>query len=124
MIERHELGDVTVEVNDDARTVTSIWRDGVRLVAKPVYDAETVARAVSLGYVKSTPLGADMVWAMTKDHDLFHHVVAQAHGAPWSWHLKHVALGEPLDQAQGDREERMVLLLQRACNVGREGILK
>src|SRR3954470_16443524 len=47
--------------------------DGVQILAMPQTSEEDVARARSLGY-------ADDVWAMTRDHDRFHALLAHAFG--------------------------------------------
>lgn len=137
-----DLGEVHVRIDDENRTVTSLWRDMTELVAKPVYDDESIARAKALGYeIKPCSAKAHMddrecdeyaVWLMTSDHDLLHHVVAQALGKPFSRHLRRIAIdaynqlddefGKELRIA-GDEEERMVMLLAKALNCGREGIL-
>lgn len=93
--------------------MTTRFADGAVLVAAPVDDAESRAHASALGY-----RGADAVWAMTRDHDLLHTLLAEARGLPHSPTLHAVATGKPVDPAVADDEERIVFLLARAMNTG------
>ena len=56
-----------VVIDEGARTVTTVFEDGSQVVAAPVYDAESRARADALGY--RSYYGDYAVWAMTRDHD-------------------------------------------------------
>lgn len=113
-----------VEVDEQARTVTTTFADGARLTASPSMDAENVARARALGYRGSD---GDVVWAMTRDHDPLHTVLTEAQGWDTSmtlWMAAHpavVATGEV--RLEMEREERTVLLIQRLMNVGLAPVL-
>lgn len=107
------IGRVLYTVDHDAKVVTSTWQDGTTLVSIPPYDDESTARARALGYEGSDE---EVRWQMTVYHDACHHVYATALGLPSSEHLYAIACGER--SADGDQEERAVLLLQRAMNVG------
>lgn len=116
----YRLSNCRFTIDDDARLVETIFDDGKRIAGGPNLDEESIARARSLGYVGSDE---DVVWQMTRHHDLLHHLVAEAEGHPWSLVLHSVAHGYEQDSAVMDREERVVFLLQRLLNVGLEGIL-
>jgi glycerophosphoryl diester phosphodiesterase len=60
---------------------------------------------------------------MTRDHDLLHTVLAEAHGLPTSPTLHAVARGHQVHPLQADIEERSVLLMQRLLNAGVAGVL-
>lgn len=119
MVEHHQVGVASIDIDDESRLVTSRWPDGTELIAAPQDDEESRARATALGY--------EDVWAMTREHDLLHHVVATSLGQPASEHLYRVATGanfaeHPAWVIAGDAEERMVLLLQRVLNEGRAAV--
>jgi hypothetical protein len=101
-----------VEVDETAKTVTTHFDDGTKVVAAPVYDEESEARALDLGY-----RGADPVWQMTRDHDRVHSLLARARGLPFSPTLWAVAHGQPVP-ATANEEERIVFLVVRAANLG------
>jgi uncharacterized protein (UPF0548 family) len=121
----YRVGGVTVTVDDTARRVTSRWDDGVTLDATPNYDRRSIDRAQELGYGRAgtwrEAARADAVWEMTADHDLLHHVLADAAGeTQGSVHLRRVATGVEMDEAaqiEGRREERLVMLLHRILNM-------
>lgn len=109
-----------VDVDDEHRLVRTTFDDGAELVAAPQLDPESIARARALGYTGSDE---DAVWAMTRDHDLLHTVLADAHGLPNSPTLHAVAHGHDVHPLQADIEERSILLIQRLLNVGVAGVL-
>lgn len=108
-----QIGRVLYTVDHDRKIVTSAWPDGTTLVSVSPYDDESTARARALGYEGSDD---HVRWQMTVYHDACHHVYATALGLPSSEHLYAIARGER--SPEGDQEERAVLLLQRAMNVG------
>lgn len=108
------------EISDADRTVRSIWPDGIELAGTSTVNIETTAAARALGYPGNV---AEAVWSMNRQHDLLHHVVAVAEGWPWSVVLRHAAERRPLAADFGQREERLVFLLQRALNAGLPGIV-
>lgn len=114
----YEFGYTYVEIDEHNHRVTTTFDDGKTVDAIPQYEDEHLVRAHSLGYHGSNP-----VWEMTKDHDLFHTIVAEAQGLKYSAALRPVATGEPAEKEAAHREECLVLLLQRFSNLGREGFL-
>jgi hypothetical protein len=104
-MEVHEMKNCRFEIDDDARRAQTIFKDGSRLAAAPVMDAENIARARALGYKDGSD--ADAVWAMTRHHDLVHAV----------------ANGYSLPPGTSQREERLVFLIQRLLNVGIDEVL-
>jgi hypothetical protein len=122
-------------INEVDRVVTTIFEDGATLHAAPNTDTESIARARALGYRihQMDPKGwADSVWRMTKDHERLHHLVAEAQGRDHSaalWIAAHPdylpTLNAPsaaLARAEADREERIVLLIQRLLNQGLDDV--
>ena len=109
----------SVVIDEEAQTVTTTFDDGAQLVARPSLDAESVARAQALGY-RGSP--AEVTWAMTRDHDVLHTILAEAKGHVGSvalWTAAHPR--EPVTsrmRQNADAEERTVLLMQRLLNVG------
>jgi hypothetical protein len=120
-MEVHEMKNCRFEIDDDARRAQTIFKDGSRLAAAPVMDAENIARARALGYKDGSD--ADAVWAMTRHHDLVHTLMAEAEGWPWSPTLHAVANGYSLPPGTSQREERLVFLIQRLLNVGIDEVL-
>lgn len=109
-----------VEIDDEAQRVRTTFADGSELVATPQHDAESIARARSLGY---TGTDEEVVWGLTRDHDLLHSLLAEAQGLGASPTLHAVARGARVDPVAADMEERAVLLIQRLLNVGLAGVL-
>lgn len=112
-----------ITIDEESRTVTTTFPDGTSVVARPVYDDESVARAASLGYVDEDP-----VWEMTRDHDPLHVLVADAmtDGRGCSASLFLASYPELVTDAirkRASREERVVLLIQRLMNEGVEPLL-
>lgn len=116
----YRVGGVTVTVDHAALRVTSRWDDGVTLYAVPIFDADSINRAWKLGYRDSGESLA--VWDMTADHDLLHHVLADAAGeTQGSPHLRRIATAAEMFEAErreGHREECLVMLLHRLRNMG------
>lgn len=109
----YKVGGTRVTVDEARQTVTTEFANGLSLTATPGDTSEDEARATALGYCD--------VWAMTREHDLLHALVSDALGLSHSPALHAVAAGEAMaDPQMGDFEERIVLLLQRALNVGRQ----
>ncbi len=105
------------EVDEQARTVRSVFPDGTEALGVASFTAEDVARARSLGYQGSDDEAA---WAMHREHDLAHHLAMRALGWPWSQVLWFVAHGQTQRFPAGvyQTEERLAFLLQRAGNEG------
>jgi hypothetical protein len=111
----------TIHVNETDRIVTTIFEDGATLHAAPNEDEESMARANALGYTDGRWV-PDAIWAMTKDHERLHHLVAEALGDDHSialWYAAHPdeQMSEA-EQHQANNEERIVLLIQRLLNQG------
>lgn len=106
---------VTYEIDDDRERVRSRFPDGTSCLGVASFTAEDHARAEALGYGR----GHDAVWQMHREHDLAHHLVAQALGWPYSIVL-HRAANCLTEFPVGvyATEERMSFLVQRAANVG------
>lgn len=104
-----------VDVDEERRIVTTTFSDGSALVAAPTYDEESVIRARALGYAGT---GEEAVWAMTRHHDLLHTLIAEARGQGCSPTLHAVARGVDVDSRTADDEERLVMFIARALNVG------
>lgn len=83
--------------------------DGATIDAHPVSGPEHEARALALGY-------AD-VWAMTRDHDRFHALLAHALGLEESPALRATVRGEASELT--GVEEEVVLAMQRFANLCR-----
>lgn len=104
------IGDVQVEIGEDY--VVSHFPDGAQLRAQAVYDEQSFAHAKELGYGE----GEEAVRAMTRDHDVLHHRLAQARGQGYSPTLHLVATGQDIPHELGHEEECLVFLLQRIKN--------
>lgn len=115
-----DIAGCRVTIDDDAKTVTTTFPDGIQLVAAPRMDSESVARARTLGYQGSDE---EAVWAMCRDHDVLHTLLADAQGWDRSATLYGVAAGHPCDRRLASVEEAIVLLMQRLANVGVAGVL-
>lgn len=105
-IATHRYGDTLVEIFDGF--VRTTLPDGSPLLATPGKTPEDTARAHALGY-------AGDVWAMTRDHDRFHALLAHAFGLAES-----PALRQALDGVQSElagAEEEAVLAIQRWHNL-------
>lgn len=95
--------------------VETVYDDGVTATGLATFNDEQRARAAALGYGTTD----EAVWEMHKEHELLHSVVAEAMGkersdALYGWSSCTQRPGEiPL-------EERIVFLVQRTLNVGRE----
>jgi hypothetical protein len=94
--------------------VRSVFPDGAEAVGVFDYSPESLARADALGYLDAT--------VMHREHDLAHHLVAQALGHPWSPVLHALARGQQPRARHAFVEERMALLVARAANVGVRGL--
>lgn len=119
MIE-YQLKTCRFTIDDEAQRVETIFGDGVTVAGTPNFDEESVSRARALGYEGSDD---EVVWLMTRHHDLLHHVVAEAEGFPCSVTLHAVGYGYSLPPGMMEREERLVFLMQRMLNVGLDEIL-
>ena len=120
LMDEHRFEHCRVVINVTARWLSTTFSDGAELIAAPNMDAESIARARSLGYCGSDSYA---VWAMTRDHELLHTLIAEAQGHPWSPTLHAVAHGYALAPGVVEQEERVVLFAQRLRNVGLEPIL-
>ena len=101
----HQFRNCVVRLWPDERYMQTRFPDGTFCPAVPVLNAESQARARSLGY------GEDLA-RMSVEHELAHTVLAEAYGLPHSPALWAVAHGEaPPHNAQ--LEEATVLGLQR-----------
>lgn len=112
----------TIHVNEEHQIVTTTLPDGHTVFAAPVDTKEERARADALGYT-----GSDKLWRMTRDHDRLHVLLAEAEGKKVSdalWLVAHPASGSVARRFAADREERVVLLIQRLLNVGIDAALK
>jgi hypothetical protein len=112
----YDLGDVVYTVDPDSRRVVSCWPDGRETVGTFSYTEEDIARARALGYQGSDAQVCEQLHA---EHDLAHHLVAQALGWPSSVVLRMAAEGRtrfPVGVYQ--LEERLAFLVQRVGNVG------
>ena len=115
-----------IVIDEINRVVTTTFEDGAVLHAKPNTDEESKARAVSLGYNKQGDHNYIRVsaglWAMTKDHERLHHMLAEARNVEISMALYYAAhpaeTPSPDQQAFMHDEERIVLLIQRLLNHG------
>ena len=103
-------------IHEDTKTCETIFEDGAKLVAAPVYDEESIARAKALGYK-----GDDPVWQMTRHHDYVHQLLAEAEGKPYSptlWRVAHSIPATPEEEIETHLEECRVFLIQRILNEG------
>ena len=113
-----------VVIDEERRCVTTTFDDGSEVVAVPNYDAESYARARSLGYQPRAQKRSAVLWDLTRDHDRLHTLLAEAQGYPVSlalWFAAHP--GEEMraaDRVMTSLEERTVLLIQRLLNEGLE----
>jgi hypothetical protein len=110
---------VTVTVDTAAQRVQTQFVDGLVVDAIPVYDDESRARALELGFGSEE----DPVWRMTATHDLLHSAVAHWLDWPYSYALRAVALGGQENRMRAAWEEALVMVIQRACNLGYAGLL-
>jgi hypothetical protein len=111
--ERFAYGHTLVEVFAGGFVRTTL-PDGTVIHAAPGDTPEDKARARSLGYEGD-------VWAMTRDHDRFHALLAHAFGLEESPALRATARGEQSELAGA--EECAVLAIQRWANLCREARL-
>jgi hypothetical protein len=116
-----KLGGNTVEVWDLARTVRTTLPDGRQVIASPEPTADYRARALKLGY----GWHPDPSWAMCREHDAVHVMLALAMDLPTSRTLSDVAVGTALENVGSERvpeyqwvEEGRVLDLQHYLNTG------
>jgi hypothetical protein len=119
-MEEYRLKHCRFTIDDEARRVETIFDDGEVVAGTPYHDEESIARARALGYAGTDE---EVVWQMTRHHDLLHHLVAEAEGQPWSAVMHAVAHDYDVPPGVGEREERIVFLLQRLLNVGLDGVL-
>jgi hypothetical protein len=105
-----------VNVDYSLREVTTTFADGRTLVAQADHDGASRARADALGYGTDN----DATWRMSLDHERLHALLAQAEGHEHSVALWYAAHPDqrmaPIDRILADREERVVLLMQRLLN--------
>lgn len=109
-----QIGAATVELWPDfLRTVFRI-----EVPAAGNDDAASIARAWELGYAGNT-------WAMSRDHELLHSLIAEQRGTPHSRVLLGVAVraaggdkGAIVSQEESDEEEALVLDMQRWIQTG------
>lgn len=106
---------ILYEVDDEQFHVATTFPDGTVATGVAQFEDDDEARARGLGYEGTRP---DVCWAMHRDHDLLHHVVAQAQGWPYSMVLWAVAHQVEHPQGFGNVEERTVFLVTRALNLG------
>lgn len=105
-IATHRYGAAVVEIFEDF--VRTTLPGGAALIATPGTTPEDIARAHALGY------GGD-VWAMTRDHDRFHALLAHAFGLEESPALRQAVSGTHSELAGA--EEEAVLAIQRWHNL-------
>jgi hypothetical protein len=105
----HRYGGTLVEIFSG--WVRTTLPDGSPIYAVPGETAEDVARAHSLGYDGN-------VWAMTRDHDRIHALLAHAFGLPESPALRQTLTGVQSELAGA--EECAVLAIQRWVNLCRK----
>jgi hypothetical protein len=94
--------------------VVTHFPGGAELHAHANYDDESRLQADKLGYGS----GDEGVEAMTRDHDVFHSLLAEARGLPYSPTLFGVATNDPVDPEYAHEEECIVFLMQRLANGG------
>lgn len=97
------LAGATIELHLDGLTVTRYPGIG-DVPARPQDDDEYRARAAALGY-------GDDTLAMSRDHEMVHHILAAVLGLPYSPTLMGVATGRFCEHWQA--EEAAVLGVQR-----------
>lgn len=104
--------------------VRTILSNGAEVIATPTVDVESVARARALGYAGSD---TEAVWEMTRAHDPLHTLLAEALGYRESAVMRYAAEGlspsSSMMREVMDREERIVLLMQRLLNEGLDALL-
>lgn len=114
------IGAVRYEIHDSH--VTSLFPDGTVCHGVFTFTGEDEARARALGYLGTSP---DVCRQLHRDHDLAHHLVAQALGWPHSQVLHLAAHGATTFPAGVyATEERMAFLVARAANVGVRGLVE
>ena len=99
------LGTSTIELHDSLMTVTRL-HDGREIKAWPQEDEAYRARAVELGY------GAD-TFAMSRDHEILHSLIAVWLGLPESPTLRGAATRQWWPNWR--QEEGAVLAMQALC---------
>lgn len=109
LIGTYRYGATLVEVFDGL--VRTTLPDGTPVHAVPNHTPEDVARAHALGYEGD-------VWAMTRDHDHFHAMLANTLGLRESPALRAAVTGQASDLSGA--EEEVVLALQRFVNLCRK----
>lgn len=105
-MKRIRIGTVTVEI--DKAHVVSTLADGARVEAEPHDTAEYAATAEATGYGKD-------VAGLNRDHELTHHVLANALGLAESPVMRAVANGTWQDDPHGllKLEEDAAMAVQR-----------
>lgn len=103
---------VLYEIDDDHCYVQTIFPDGGAQTGVPRFDPEDIERARSLGYQGTDH---DAVWAMTRDHDLIHSLVAYCIDEGESHALRYHTRGVQ-QKGRIPLEERLCFLIQRALN--------
>lgn len=107
---------VLYEIDDEHQHVATHFPDRTTCPGVPSLDDESVARARALGYEGPD---ADVVWQMTRDHDLLHSVIALNLDGGESHALRYDRRHRQPDASRKDRrqaEERLCFLVQRALN--------
>lgn len=97
------------EIDDEHRYVQTIFSDGNANTGTPQYDVEGMLLARELGYEGSDD---EVVWAMTRHHDLLHSLVCEAAGFDMSPSLRYLVDGPP-PKGVIPMEERVVFFVQR-----------
>jgi hypothetical protein len=109
-----EIGGATVEFFN--RLTISRYPNGKTVEAAPHHTEEYRQRARDLGYISRDFQGNDHpdTDAMSRDHEVCHHLLADLVGLPASPVMLACALGHPLppDHPPAGREEAAVLALQ------------
>lgn len=121
MIENIRLpNDLDYTVDHEHKRVWSTFPDTSFCLGEASFTEEDRARARALGYAGP---GDTPTWRMHAEHDLCHHLVAQALGWPHSQVLHLAAHGATAFPAGiYQTEERMAFLVARAANVGIRGL--
>jgi hypothetical protein len=107
------LGDNLVRIWDEDRYLETHLPGGGVVPAAANHDPESLALAHSLGYHGDT-------WAMSRDHEVIHTLIAVRRGLACSPTLLYVATeaGPGMDEGLRCREEQEVLGLQASLRCG------
>lgn len=102
------VGDCTYTIDEEHRLAWTTFPDGTKLVAAPNFDDDSVDLACDLGY--------DSTWAMSRDHELLHTIIAFTSGLPYSptlWKVAHPEDPDNISNREVAIEEAAVLHAQK-----------